>query len=90
MKRNLPLVVVEWIDAESRHAGWERAADALREAGKWCQNTTAGYLLRRDDKAVMLVMNVSNNGDVSDTFTIPAGWVTKVRRIKGERVSVEE
>ena len=77
--RKCPLVSVEWVDACSTH-GWYTVAEARKEA-ETIKMRTVGFLVRRDREQVAVAQTISKHGRVSEVWSIPTPWVTKVRRL---------
>lgn len=76
----LPIVEVDWIDSHTI-SGW-RSPDEWRE----CTDTparcrTAGYLLRDDEQAVVIVQQVNDQGDYGEAMVIPKVCVQGFRHL---------
>lgn len=69
-------VVVEWIDSNST-GGWMSSYEA---ADLRCQ--TAGFLMKRDKKSVVICQNISAGGQRGEFMEIPAVAIRRVRRLK--------
>ena len=73
------MVEVSWHDSSSA-AGWQKEPEtALLEC--W----TAGYLVHRDNKSVVVALNCSSERSSSgfgDTMTIPSSCVKKIRKLR--------
>ena len=72
-------VEVLWCDAASdRNRGWISRGDSTQ----WTPYliTSLGYLMRHDDKVLVLAQNMTIDGEtVSSFMDIPAPYVKKVR-----------
>ena len=79
MAKKLQLVEVEWTDAQIG-GGWNTRERYADKGIAKCR--TAGYLLVRDKRSITIMQNVCDDGTVSDSMTIPAGCVKRVRRLK--------
>jgi len=82
---DLPLVVVEWTDAQSR-SSWDDIDEALDKKSKiGAKCFTAGFLSRQDKSGVVLYMTKDEDEDGNTTemgnrWEIPAKWLIKVRK----------
>lgn len=72
------IVEVEWADAVTR-GGWKAPTDYQAEESMPCR--TAGYLLKQTATEVVIIQSMSPSPSLSDSMTIPAGWVKKIRRL---------
>lgn len=73
-------VEVEWIDS-CFNRGWDSQENYEKNAGiSTCRS--AGYLLSRDDKQIVIVQSISNNS-LSEAIAIPLVAVVKLRRLDG-------
>lgn len=73
------LIEVEWDDAAVK-GKW--CGMATYEECEPCRCRTVGYLLKADQRRVVIIQNQSRDGDVSDSMTIPRGCVRKMRKLK--------
>jgi hypothetical protein len=73
-----PLVMVTWVDAYSADA-WEPITNMVPEV-KLCH--TVGFLLARNNKAVVVASTVSDDGDSCCVMFIPPGMVRKFNYLK--------
>ena len=78
-----PIVEVTWADAASTGAGWMLA----RELKEWMDADftvckTVGYLVRKDNKKVVVAASGTSNDKWSDTTEIPRSQVRRIRRLK--------
>jgi hypothetical protein len=73
-------VEVEWMDAAVT-GGWKSLDDQLKESTP-VSCRSAGYLLHRDKHRVVIAQNQDQEGKWSDTMTIPASTVKRVRHLK--------
>ena len=80
------LVEVTWVDSAA-HNGWHYGCNIYEV----CLCSTAGYLLQRDKKQIVVALSQSlDNDGVGDCISIPAVAVKKVVQIgnhTGRRVS---
>ena len=72
-----PLVVVQWQDAHS-DSSWEVLADLVV---KPTEVTSAGFLARADDEAILLTLGYSDDS-VLDRLRIPKGMVRSITVIR--------
>ena len=78
----LPIVEVEWVDSCTGH-GWNSPEQHLENRKEGTRCRTAGYLLERNAKRVMIAQSVGDDtGDVADSVSIPAVSVKRLRRLK--------
>lgn len=77
--KKLRAVRVEWVDSAST-GRWRHRKEAERFDVVAC--TTVGFVVSRNSKRIVLAQSVSEDDDVCDTMTIPAGCVKRVRRLK--------
>ena len=79
---NTPKIVqVDWIDACSySHRGWMDQEDASDFTPY--KVTSVGYLLRDDEHAVILSLNMDQGGKTSVLMEIPRAYVKKLRTLK--------
>lgn len=73
------LVEVDWIDSCVR-GRWDSQENYATESGARCR--TAGYLLKKTPKVVIIMQSQGLGGSVADSMTIPMSCVTKIRRLK--------
>ena len=84
VKKRLPLVEVEWIDSGTTK-GW-RALDYYKDE-KPLECRTAGYLVRRDKRVIVIVQSQNFNDDgtlnqLGESMTIPRICVTHLRFLR--------
>lgn len=73
-----PLVEVEWTD----HCGWAQWAPREEHAkGVPLACTTAGYLLKKDSKQIVVALNLSETR-ADSSITIVRSCVKSIRRLK--------
>jgi len=89
MSRKLPaltpmrLAVVEWVDAHSGFGDWCGAKFAKKGADKDLVIFSAGYVLTKNARRVVLCQSVDHdNAKVSDTITIPRACIKRVRTLR--------
>lgn len=73
-------VLVEWEDAAGGAPRWEPAAVAARR--KPVLALTAGFLLKRTKKRIVVALTLAEDGDCFGTMAIPASWVVRVRELR--------
>lgn len=76
-KTNHPIVVVEWLDALNTQ-DWQRLDDIKAEAHRV---RSVGFLIAKNEKAVVLAHGLDNEGSAESTLTIPRDWCQKIKRI---------
>lgn len=73
------IVLVKWEDAVS-NSQWQPAADAKSMEPHIIH--TAGILLKKDEKHVVLALNnCKETGNVADVMQIPRGMVRSIKRV---------
>jgi hypothetical protein len=80
MKRLL-LLEVFWTDSQLSTGGWESHAATMR-GRKQVNQRSVGYVLADDKRGVMLAGSLSQGHNVHGVVTIPAGQITKRRRVR--------
>jgi len=71
-----------WDDAATTQ-GWHRpGCKSLMSNGGLSRSNTIGYFLRETKNAIQISKSYTEDGDRSDTQTIPIGVIRKVRRLK--------
>lgn len=78
--RDCPIVEVTWDDAFT-NAAWVDGDEV--DAQRPVQCLTVGRLFKQTKRFVTVIGSVSENGSCGETTTIPAGWVTKISRLRG-------
>ena len=73
------LVEVEWRDA-CGIGGWREVSVCAKLTPEPCK--TAGYLLKRTKKEIIIALSQSEQHDINQCISIPTAWVTRVRRLK--------
>jgi len=73
------IIEVEWIDSAVK-GRWQAKAEYEKCQPSLCR--TAGYLLVKDEKRIVILQSNSNDGDVCDSMTIPLVCVKHIRRLK--------
>ena len=81
--RKYPKVEVDWQDAFSRY-GWKDKAELCEMAEQGLACKSAGYLVWKDKKYVIVAHGLSEgeDGDYQDLLAIPRGMVRSIHRIK--------
>ena len=75
-----PLIYIEWCDATSYGTGTWQELDELKA---WAKNEDSwlikevGFVIEETDEYLLLVSQVSDNGNVGNAMKIPKGWVRK-------------
>jgi hypothetical protein len=82
MTRKLPMVEVEWQDACSEN-GWARREEYRERTPMSIRSI--GFLAHRDKSRLVIVQSHSAGDRLNDSLTIPAPWVTRVRRLQRRR-----
>ena len=72
-------VLVEWDDAAGG-SGWEPTARTARR--KTLRVRTAGWLLKRTRKRLVIGLSLCENGEGDGCMVIPAACVRRVRRLR--------
>ena len=72
------LVEVTWMDASSDD-DWKDSDD---EPVALVTCRTVGWLIRRDDKRLVVVQTITDDDGRGNEWSIPAGCVKKVRRLE--------
>ena len=85
MKRRLPLVIVTWVDA-STQSGW---TDLHEIKANPVKVKTVGWLLSETDQCVTLFSSFTQDQAAGEVTTIPAPWVTSIKRLRGNPLAVE-
>lgn len=79
-KQTCPRVEVTWVDATS-HSGWFDISE-MREKQPVTMYTL-GYLTERNKNYVKMVRSIEAEGyAIGDVFTIPTGWIKRIKRLK--------
>lgn len=78
--RRLPKVEIKWRDASS-DGGWRGLAET--RACKTSEMLTVGRLTKNSSREVQVAQSVSEHGRLSDTMTIPKGWILGMRYLRG-------
>ena len=86
MKQKLPLVIVDWLDANTE-SGWQTIKDIKHEP---TLIRTVGWLLSQDDKCLVMFSSYTEDGDAGEVTTIPAPWVQKVKPLRGNTLTVKK
>ena len=71
--RELPIVRVRWVDAAA-NTSWGTLEQKRKLDGIKC--STVGYLTKNTREIVQVVATINDEGDLSDTVTIPRAWQT--------------
>ena len=73
------IVVVRWRDACTR-SGWDDMRDYMKHGPEEIE--TCGYLLRKDDKEIVVATTQSASGDANGCIAIPKSWVVKMTIVR--------
>ena len=73
------LVEVEWINSCAM-GKWRDKKEYENQEPITCR--TAGYLLSKDKKRVIILQSQSNEGGMSDSMTIPRVCVKRMKHLK--------
>lgn len=82
MKPKYPLtaiVEVEWVDSAAR-GHWDSIEEYRKHDIVTCR--TAGYLLKKNKRAVTIIQSQHAESGLSDAMAIPMRAVTRIRRLK--------
>lgn len=79
IKKKLSRIEVEWVDSATFDRWVPRDEKIIREEH---QCMTAGYLVHRDKKVIVIAGSIGESGSVCSTMTIPIGCVKRTRRVK--------
>jgi hypothetical protein len=75
-----PVVMVEWRDAKN-NSDW-RSVDALAKSlPETVLVHSVGFLVKRDDREVVLAFGICEQGEAESTIAIPRDWCQKIKRI---------
>lgn len=77
--RKLPMVEVTWHDATTI-GGWKHWSELVKYEP--AEMKTCGRLLPPGSGFIRVVPSIGSNGDMSDIWLIPKGWITGIKRIK--------
>jgi hypothetical protein len=78
LKMKLKKVVVKWRDAKI-YPGMHSEVEALKREMEIFESL--GYLLKQDDRAMVIAHEVTNTGDLRDVLLIPSGSVIAVEEL---------
>lgn len=73
------VVEVEWYDANGL-SRWHDIKDYINHDVLLCK--TAGYLLKRTNKAITIVLTQADNADLNQAMCIPIGWIKRYRVLR--------
>ena len=76
--KKLPLIVVEWEDATSKHS-WEDERDA---DFKIKSSFSVGWQLKTDRKYLLLTRQRETDGYYADRLKIPRGCIKSIKRLE--------
>lgn len=81
-KYKFPLVEVTWVDSSTIN-GWRSELSLDMKAPLTCWS--AGYLLHKDNRSVVVALNVTSvtsANDYGDAIVIPRANVKKIRQLR--------
>jgi hypothetical protein len=78
--RDCPVVEVTWFDAVT-DPRWLAGDEVAAQKPIECR--TLGRLFARSKTSLTLAASVNFNGNMGEVTTIPAGWVVKIRHLRG-------
>jgi hypothetical protein len=85
--KKIPLVYVEWEDAQFLQHGWAGIDDIKSLGIEPAIIRTAGWLLEKNKNYILVAGSVAISLDMdngaSDVMKIPAGMVRKFKEVKG-------
>lgn len=84
MLREIPLVIVCWVDPECTDPGWQDKDDFY----KWCNEPlkeveTVGWLIR-DDGDRVIVLSTMGGDIMGEAHKIPKSLVVRIEKLKRE------
>ena len=85
MKRKLPLVIVEWLDA-STTSGWTDLSEVKAAPVKV---KTVGWLYSEIDQCITLFSSMTADQALGEVTTIPAPWITSIKRLRGNPLVID-
>lgn len=76
----MPLVEIVWDDAATS-GRWLSLKTYIEDRGI-VECRAAGYMTKKNAREVQVVQQISKEGDVSDSVTIPRSCVKRIRRLR--------
>lgn len=82
-----PIVLVEWHDSRTLTSGWRARERVLDEAPADYDDliVSAGFLIERRKRYVVLAVGLAPNGDVAHVLQIPRSEIARVVVVKRKR-----
>jgi len=74
------LFLVEWVDAEG-DTEWSTENKVLTWANEDCIIYEVGWIVAETDKYIILMSQISYDGDIGNRTKIPKAWVKKKKQI---------
>jgi hypothetical protein len=78
---SLPLVMVEWYDAESE-ADWATENELEEWSGELSVATEVGWIYSQTDKIIVLVSAFFADGTFGNRTKIPVGMVKSIKKLR--------
>jgi|TARA_Y100000310_G_C20694565_1_gene824636 hypothetical protein len=79
MSKKYHIYEIEWDDSGG-YSGW-RDIDACKAKETPAKCRTAGYLLKKDKKIVLMALSLADNDDAGDRVCIPRACITSIRKL---------
>jgi len=76
MKKKYPLVLVEWIDAQS-DCEWGSIEKTKKWADEECLINDIGWLVCTGKKYIVITNQVGEDGELGNRTKIPKSWIKK-------------
>jgi len=76
------IVEVTWHDTHSESGGWQEPHLVARNVAAPFVVRSVGFLLRADNKCVILAQTRTTDGRVTDTITVPRGVVRRIKQLR--------
>jgi hypothetical protein len=80
MGRKYPVVLVEWRDAKN-NSDWRSVEILSRSSHETVLVRSVGFLIKKDDREVILAFGICEQGEAESTLAIPRDWCRKIKRI---------
>lgn len=81
MRLKYPLVVVEWRDAKN-NSDWRPVSALERSTNETVLVQSVGYLIKKDNREIILAFGICEQGEAESTIAIPRDWCQRIKRIK--------